>query len=207
MWFGTADPFYALIAMRLAFVLYSVLAVALLSRAKTPRSLDTLIFAWALASALALAFVALNRPPGYLGHLVLDAIAVFFLAAVIPNQLRFQVASAASMAIGILVVAVLQGLTRDPPVATMIWASFPLAVLFGGFVSWDSHISRRRLYAAMMEVQSLRGMIPMCSRCRRVRDDEGFWGRVEEYLAEHTDIEFTHGYCPECYTTVTQDLR
>jgi hypothetical protein len=41
-------------------------------------------------------------------------------------------------------------------------------------------------------------MIPICARCKKIRDDGGFWHQIEEYLREHADLEFTHGYCPEC---------
>lgn len=48
------------------------------------------------------------------------------------------------------------------------------------------------------EIQTLQGMLPICSWCKKVRDDEGLWTQVEHYLAEKTDLSFTHGMCPEC---------
>lgn len=48
------------------------------------------------------------------------------------------------------------------------------------------------------EVRTLQGLIPICSTCKRVRDDAGFWAQVESYLQEHTDARFTHGMCPDC---------
>jgi len=52
--------------------------------------------------------------------------------------------------------------------------------------------------AALAKVKSLRGLIPIRSSCKKVRDDQGYWRRVEEYIREHSEAEFTHGICPEC---------
>ena len=54
------------------------------------------------------------------------------------------------------------------------------------------------LEEALAQVKTLRGLLPMCSRCNKIRDDAGFWTRVESYVSEHTEAEFTHGLCPEC---------
>lgn len=48
------------------------------------------------------------------------------------------------------------------------------------------------------EMVELRQMVPMCANCRRVRDDNDYWQRVEDYLYKHTALRFTHGLCPEC---------
>jgi hypothetical protein len=46
--------------------------------------------------------------------------------------------------------------------------------------------------------QTLRGLIPICASCKKVRDDEGAWHPVEDYVHRHSEAEFTHGICPEC---------
>lgn len=48
------------------------------------------------------------------------------------------------------------------------------------------------------EIKVLKGMIPICARCKKIRDDKGYWSQIEVYLEKHTDAEFTHGYCPDC---------
>lgn len=54
------------------------------------------------------------------------------------------------------------------------------------------------LRAALGQIKTLRGIIPICAYCKRVRDDQDYWSKVEVYLAAHTDATFTHGLCPEC---------
>lgn len=51
---------------------------------------------------------------------------------------------------------------------------------------------------ALAEVRTLSGLIPICSSCRKVRGDEGYWERVEDYTASHTAARFSHGMCPTC---------
>lgn len=51
---------------------------------------------------------------------------------------------------------------------------------------------------ALGEVKTLRGFIPICASCKKIRDDQGYWNKLEAYLSEHTSAEFTHGLCPEC---------
>ncbi len=48
------------------------------------------------------------------------------------------------------------------------------------------------------ELRALRQLIPICSRCKKIRDDQDYWHHVEEYLRDHLDVDFTHSICPEC---------
>lgn len=54
---------------------------------------------------------------------------------------------------------------------------------------------------ALRRVKTLTGLLPICASCKRIRDDHGYWQQVEAYLSEHTEAVFTHGICPECFTT------
>jgi len=54
------------------------------------------------------------------------------------------------------------------------------------------------LKEALATVKVLRGLLPICSGCKMVRDDRGYWQQIENYLRTHTDAEFTHGLCPGC---------
>ena len=56
----------------------------------------------------------------------------------------------------------------------------------------------RSLERALSEVKTLRSLLPMCSHCRKVRDDAGLWSRLEAYVSEHTNTRFSHGLCPDC---------
>lgn len=64
----------------------------------------------------------------------------------------------------------------------------------------------RDLQTALAEVKTLREILPLCSYCRKIRDDEDYWHSVESYVAKHTGTRFSHGICPECYTRVVAEL-
>ncbi len=63
-------------------------------------------------------------------------------------------------------------------------------------------VERERLVAslqqALAEVKTLSGLLPICSYCKKIRDDGNFWHNVESYMTEHSDITFSHGMCPDC---------
>ena len=56
----------------------------------------------------------------------------------------------------------------------------------------------QELQETLKEVRTLSGLLPICAWCKKLRDDEGYWKSVEQYIGERTKAEFTHGVCPEC---------
>jgi len=62
----------------------------------------------------------------------------------------------------------------------------------------------RELEDALGRVRQLRGLLPICSYCKKVRDDRNYWQQVETYVSEHTDARFSHGICPDCYEKVVR---
>ncbi len=63
------------------------------------------------------------------------------------------------------------------------------------------------LQTALAEVKTLQEILPLCSYCRKVRDDEDYWHSVESYVSRHTGTQFSHGICPECYGKVVTELE
>jgi len=61
---------------------------------------------------------------------------------------------------------------------------------------------RERLIAELQEalgkIKTLKGLIPICSSCKKGRDDAGFWHQVEKYIRDYSEADFSHGICPEC---------
>ena len=63
----------------------------------------------------------------------------------------------------------------------------------------------KELQATIEKVNMLRGLIPICANCKKIRDDQGYWSNVESYIANHAEVEFTHGICPECMEKLYPD--
>ena len=62
------------------------------------------------------------------------------------------------------------------------------------------------LRLALSEVETLRGLLPICACCKKIRDDSGYWNHIEAYLCKHTRTEFTHTLCPDCVKQFYPDL-
>jgi PAS domain S-box-containing protein len=55
-----------------------------------------------------------------------------------------------------------------------------------------------QLQSAIDHIRTLKGIVPICSHCKKIRDDKGFWEQVDAYVTRHTEAQFTHGICPDC---------
>jgi len=56
----------------------------------------------------------------------------------------------------------------------------------------------KMLEEAIIKIKTLQGLLPICSYCKKIRNDQDYWQQIETYVAEHTQAEFTHGICPDC---------
>ncbi len=54
------------------------------------------------------------------------------------------------------------------------------------------------LRQALNQIKTLRGIVPICANCKKIRDDRGYWNQVEVYVRDHTEAEFSHSICPDC---------
>ena len=57
----------------------------------------------------------------------------------------------------------------------------------------------RSLEEALSNVKQLQGLLPICSYCKSIRDDQNYWRRVETYISDHSSVQFSHSFCPDCY--------
>jgi DNA-binding NtrC family response regulator len=62
-----------------------------------------------------------------------------------------------------------------------------------------------QLKQSMKEINTLRGFLPICANCKKIRDDRGYWTQIETYISMHSEAEFSHGLCPECVVKLYGD--
>jgi PleD family two-component response regulator len=62
----------------------------------------------------------------------------------------------------------------------------------------------KELQEALSRVKQLQGLLPICAYCKKVRDDENYWQQVEAYISKHSDVQFSHGICPDCYQKIVE---
>lgn len=75
-------------------------------------------------------------------------------------------------------------------------------------VALQESVVRRlaELERALASVKQLRGLLPMCAYCKKIRVDDVYWQQLEGYLSDHSEAEFTHGVCPECFPTILKEV-
>ena len=74
------------------------------------------------------------------------------------------------------------------------------------FVELQHKLAQRihELRAALQQVKQLEGLLPICSYCKKIRGDDNYWQRLESYISKHTNAQFSHGICPECYQSIVK---
>ncbi len=84
-----------------------------------------------------------------------------------------------------------------------------LSLLNNELVNLTRELKQRNeeLIRARKEVKTLQGMLPICARCKNIRNDQGFWESVESYVRDRTDASFSHGLCPSCVRKLYPDLN
>lgn len=63
------------------------------------------------------------------------------------------------------------------------------------------------LRKALLQVKTLSGLLPICASCKKIRNDEGYWEQMEMYIRNHSEAEFSHGYCPECAAKLLAEIK
>lgn len=82
-------------------------------------------------------------------------------------------------------------------VSTTLW-TFGFILLVSQRLNAERQETIAELNSAFEQIRTLRGILPICAHCKKIRDDGGFWQQVEEYVSHHTEVEFSHGICPGC---------
>jgi DNA-binding response OmpR family regulator len=73
-------------------------------------------------------------------------------------------------------------------------------------IELQNSLSQRvnELQEALSQVKQLQGILPICSHCKKVRDDHNYWQQVESYIASHSEAQFSHSICPECFDRIVK---
>jgi hypothetical protein len=115
------------------------------------------------------------------------------------------------MSLGLLVIVhKIKNLAPSAELAVSVAILF--ANIIGIWLSWRYHTDRRVQFYLLQKERELidelekanenrkilEGLLPICSACKKIRDDKGYWNRIEEYIRDHSEAEFSHGICQEC---------
>ncbi len=96
--------------------------------------------------------------------------------------------------------------SKDGSEKTVYWSHISEFPPVPGWKSWKVGVDITELKAAQARVKVLSGLLPICSNCKKIRDDTGYWNRIEAYIHDHSEADFTHGICPTCSRELYPDL-
>lgn len=209
---ATSSRFYFLLGLRLVVVALGIWALRAARRAETSRRFDWVVQVGVVGLAMSMVAVAFLRPSTSFVPLMVNAMVVTAFYMAVPGPPRNQVPAAAVLTIGTGLLVAIRGFPSDP----LSRLALPTALIFTNVIGLyytrtvQTHRRRQslayrvqrqtgdRLERALAEVKTLRGIIPICGHCKRVREDDGFWEQVEAFVAARSDAAFSHGICPEC---------
>lgn len=70
----------------------------------------------------------------------------------------------------------------------------------------DLQTANTSLQEALVNIKTLRGLLPICAACKKIRDDAGYWNQIESYISARSEAQFSHGICPECTVRLYPEL-
>lgn len=79
-----------------------------------------------------------------------------------------------------------------------IWLTAVTGLRYAAAREQVLNLTRSREREARRELKTLSGLLPICAHCKKIRDDEGYWQQLEQYIMTHSEAQFSHGFCPRC---------
>ncbi len=232
VWFGAITPrdtrFWALdgLAPHVASAVVAILGLWFVLRARTRAQFSDAVFASTLAIVPVLVTIALQQPQGWFYQPSRALLPLVAMYGALPNSVLRQVIPPLLLTACLILVRIWlperadQPLGADVVVLALVNAIGVVMVRrrasLQGLVTeaWDrereagdrERVARAAAERALTELNTLRGIIPICSNCKKVRTDAGNWQQVEQYVHEHSAAQFSHGICPSCARKLYPDV-
>jgi hypothetical protein len=207
-----SPTFVLLTGVRVMAALACVVAAVGIRGAGDPARVDLWLSSTLVLLALVVAGLSAFRPTASSVPHLINVLALTAIVGANPGPVRNAVPGALTLAAGIVLVLLIQGPPRDP----LARVTIPTVLLAGGGLSLMAaravQRQRRELYLALRaqqeafdrlqrtqaELRTLRGILPICSHCSRIRDHAGAWHGLADYITERSEAAFSHGICPDC---------
>jgi hypothetical protein len=212
--FGATRQFLLLVGVRLLMLAGAAITMGVISKSRTPSTVRRTLLVYSIFVAASSLYIFSTRSASFVGPALVDValVCIFYFSLPLPWLLQLIPALIATVG---YVGLIWPNLPRDSPTRTALIATLVLANLLGAWSSMLLNYWKRRQFGALRreadlrvrleqalsEVKTLRGILPICSHCKKVRDDAGYWHQVEAYVQDRTHAAFSHGICPECLVT------
>ena len=207
--FGLSTGLYIINGLRFAFFACVGLALLSLRPPATAQKLEIWMIVACTLLALGVLFAYASRPIERMNHAAAILLTLTF-AMMVPMRFGYRVIASSTFAAASCLVLFSKRPEFFIGSAVVIITGFSVAlglttaasmnrVQRQRFAAHQNEIQLRlKLESASAEIKTLRGMLPICAACKKIRQDDGIWRQIEAYLREHTEAQFTHGICPDC---------
>jgi len=211
-------PLLGIRLLMLAVLFYGIIGIM---RAKTPRAFEHSLLVSTGAGVLVELALRLLRPRENISPVWLEIVLVLGCYAILPNRPVFQAIVALTLSAGTSLILVFYNVGISSADEAGIILTLVIANIVG-FIASRERVARQRreehawrrerdarveLQRAHSEIRVLRGLLPTCAHCRRVRTETGEWQAMERFVSEHSEAQFSHGFCPECLAQHYPDLE
>lgn len=198
--------------LSLCFSIYSFATATMLWRLHSPRIWQTTLALWWLLAIFTICLGNTSYPAGSISYMLFDVLIPVAICLLIPIGYLLQLGLAVLFAgLDMIILLNRQHGIAQSDLWLVIFALLT-GIIVAGIACWQNHISERKNFLRQQfeqqarkeaerlleEVHTLRGILPICSYCKQIRDDEGYWHEVERYIRKHSAADFTHGICPRC---------
>lgn len=217
--YGMSASFFILFATRIANILASLGLILALHYCRTAAQIDRPLLAWGIICNVSNLIIIAAQTSGTIGHALLSFGVPLVAYCIVPLPLAKQLLVTVPFSLCAILLAFLNGDGLVIPFS--LSGGCIIANAIGSFASWHRNHRRRqvflsalretelcaRLEQALAEIRTLRGLLPICAWCKRVRNEEQAWQSIESYVQSHSHAEFTHDICESCSTMQFQETE
>lgn len=194
------------IGIRIFMIAVGLVTVMIMKKSQKSRVVDVTGCMYAIVCAVGIAAFHIMSDPGALRVAIIATLYVFVVHLAFPMYAAYSIFPTMLFlgSEGYTIVS-----STDPDFVDN--RAIVIAVLFTSLVialmsSAQIQRAKYRAFVASQQVRTLSGLIPICSNCKSIRNDDGFYEKIERYVEDHSHAEFTHGICPDCMKSLYPDL-
>lgn len=196
--------------MRALIMAFSIAVACWTPFIRSTRALQLVILGWQIICSTLFVWTDHLLPAAAYQNSLADLAYLIAIFVFMPNRLSYQYISGTYFtAIHLWMLFSHSGFSHLWWEAALI---FPISAICGAYISWrmhktriaefgqwrSEHMARIKLEGALDKIKKLSGLLPICSYCKKVRDDHGYWHEVETFIRNHSSADFSHSLCPDC---------
>jgi|HubBroStandDraft_1064217.scaffolds.fasta_scaffold00003_207 hypothetical protein len=207
---GVTPAFLSLLVPRSVILLSCAALVLRLRYAITPLLFDRWLLGWFSLNLLMELYVHSTRGASEMA--VASILFVWALTSLVPMRFSYQAGAATVATLAFM--GLIIGKKPEASLLAAILISLMLALAIGLVCSRRLHHARRQsfaahlleretgvlLEAALAQLKTLEGILPICAACKKIREEDGAWVGLDDYVSDHSAARFSHGMCPDCMT-------